>query len=258
MSPKLSKAMYLARLSLAFGRVERATFHEEGSRPETDTDHTVMLGLVACELAPPYLDRAKIAAYALVHDLAEVYAGDTQTLTISDTGLAAKAQREAAARKRLVSELGMGSWIAETLATYEKQCEPEARWVRLVDKIVPKLTHAGNECLGARRLTNRSGFVEAHRRQFAQLADEYPDFVGALELLREAMDHAESCWPAPAQTRECRHCKHWGADPDGAYCTQPTVAHGYQYGIALHTTTAAARCPAPEHPHFESRKGGAQ
>ena len=36
----LDRALVLARIALAFGRVERATFHEDGVRPETDTDHT--------------------------------------------------------------------------------------------------------------------------------------------------------------------------------------------------------------------------
>jgi 5'-deoxynucleotidase YfbR-like HD superfamily hydrolase len=79
----VARALRLARISLAFGRVERATKHEDGVRPETDTDHTVMLGFVACELAPQRLRRPLVAAYSMVHDMKEVYAGDTQTLTIT-------------------------------------------------------------------------------------------------------------------------------------------------------------------------------
>lgn len=195
MSP-LQKASLLARLSLAFGRVERATLHEDGARAETDTDHTVMLGLVACELAPPHLDRAKISAFALVHDLVEVYAGDAQTLTITPHGMTEKVEREAAARARLTGELGEGSWIAATLATYEEQREPEARFVRLVDKILPKLTHAFNSCEGARRLTDRDGFMRAHARQLELMRRDYPEFSEALDLLAASMRFAEECWPS--------------------------------------------------------------
>lgn len=59
----------LGRLALQFGRVNRITYHPDGHRPETDTDHTVMLGLIACAFAAshmPDLDRGVIAAYALV------------------------------------------------------------------------------------------------------------------------------------------------------------------------------------------------
>jgi 5'-deoxynucleotidase YfbR-like HD superfamily hydrolase len=193
----LSRALTLARISLAFGRVERATRHEDGVRVETDTDHTVMLGLVACELAPRALDRAKVAAFALVHDLVEVYAGDTQTLTITPEGMAAKREREDAARVRLTGELGAGSWLASLLATYEEQRKPEARFVRLVDKVLPKLTHAFNGCVAAVPLTDRAGFVAAHARQFGKMREEYPEFVDTLDLLYASMLRAEGCWQLP-------------------------------------------------------------
>jgi hypothetical protein len=47
-------------------------------QPESDTDHTVMLALIACALAPivdARLDVGLVAQYALVHDLVEAYAG---------------------------------------------------------------------------------------------------------------------------------------------------------------------------------------
>lgn len=200
-SDELLRALTLARIALAFGRVERATRHEDGLRPETDTDHTVMLGLVACELAPFELDQTKVAAFSLVHDLVEVYAGDAQTLVISADERAAKKAREEAAQARLTRELGPGSWIAGLLATYEAQQEPEARFVRLVDKILPKLTHAFNGCVAAQPITNHAGFVDAHARQFRQLREEYPEFPDTLALLLSSMMHAEERWwsePAPA------------------------------------------------------------
>lgn len=250
----LARALCLARISLAFGRVERATRHEDGVRPETDTDHTVMLGLIACELAPASLDRAKVAAFALAHDLAEVYAGDTQTLVISAEGMAAKREREDAARARLIAELGAGSWVAETLAVYEQQCEPEARWVRAVDKVLPKLTHAFNGCAAAKALTDRPGFVDAHARQYDKLRAEYPEFPDVLALLRASMDYAEGLWlETPAAERTCRGCEFSGWDPDGPYCTQAEVASGFPHGIALHSLKVAERCPAPNHPHWQPR-----
>jgi putative hydrolase of HD superfamily len=200
-TPALDRALNLARISLTFARVERVTRHEDGVRPETDTDHTVMLGLVACDLAPAHLDRARIAAFALVHDLVEVYAGDTQTLVISPEGATAKRDREDIARARLVAELGDGSWLAGLLATYERQQEPEARFVRLLDKVLPKLTHAFNGCGAALVLTDRPGFIDAHARQFQKLREEYSEFPDALDLLWSSMLHAEGCWPSPEVRR---------------------------------------------------------
>lgn len=194
-----ARALHLARLALAFGRVERLTRHEDGVRPETDSDHTVMLGLLAGELAPPHLDRGRVAAFALVHDLKEVYADDTQTLVISPEALAAKQVREETAGVRLTAELGEGSWLAGLLAAYERQQEPEARFVRLMDKVAPKLAHALNGCAAAQTITDRAGFAEAHARQLQKLQGEFPEFPEALELLRWSMRHAEACWAPEAE-----------------------------------------------------------
>ena len=94
-------AIRLAALALAFGRIDRtACTHPDGT-PESDSDHTVMLGWLAPSLAAltePGLDPHLVAAYALVHDAVEVHAGDTPTLVITSQGRAEKAARERAAR----------------------------------------------------------------------------------------------------------------------------------------------------------------
>jgi putative hydrolase of HD superfamily len=67
----------LARLALAFGRVDRtAVYLPDQTTPESDTDHTVMLGWAACAIAAtwfPQLDLGLVAQFALVHDAPEVY-----------------------------------------------------------------------------------------------------------------------------------------------------------------------------------------
>jgi 5'-deoxynucleotidase YfbR-like HD superfamily hydrolase len=138
----------LGRLSLAFGRVDRITYHEDGVTPESDTDHTVMLGLVACAFAArhlPDLALGRIAQYALVHDLVEVYAGDTPTLRISTAERASKQERERAALERIEREFGGRlPWVAETIRRYEARQDPEACYVKALDKLLPKITHLLN------------------------------------------------------------------------------------------------------------------
>lgn len=141
----------LARLSLLFGRTPRVTFHPDGKTLESDTDHTVMLGLAACAIASKYhpeLDLGLVAQFAFVHDLVEAYAGDTSTLrALSDEQKAQKKDREHAAYLRILSEFnGEMSWLPQTIALYEEQQMPEARFVRAVDKLMPKLTHLLNDC----------------------------------------------------------------------------------------------------------------
>jgi len=198
----LPLALALAALALRFSRVERATLHEDGVRKETDADHVVMLGLLAAELVPRErgdLDPGLVALLIFVHDLPEAYAGDTNTLRISSEEQAAKRQREAAARERIAGELQSlgGFGVAELMGIYEAQIRPEARFVRLLDKIAPKLTHATNGCAAPKAMGMDLDELRAlHRRQFDELLAEYPEFPTALNLLRAAMDHAEASWNA--------------------------------------------------------------
>ena len=209
MSAELDEALHIAKIALAFGRVERITFHEDGKRPETDTDHTVMLGLLACQLAeklntrtfagmdvslPVKLNIGLVAQFALVHDLVEVYSGDTQTLTIDAAGRASKKEREAAARERLEAELG-DCWLTDRLREYEAQDTPEARFVRVLDKVLPKLTHILNGCAAAKTLTDRDGFEAAHDAQAASIEAEYSDVPFEVRvLLQESMRTSEQAW----------------------------------------------------------------
>lgn len=181
----------LGKLSLLFGRVERATFHEDGRRPETDTDHTVMLSLIACSLAErfyPELDTGLIAQYALVHDLIEAYAGDVPTLKISEGQRAAKEAREKEALRRIAYELTVAfPFIPHAISSYETGVAPEARFVKAVDKMVPKINHILNK--GA---TLRSQGLKKHEaqatydRQKYELREYASDFPVLLDL-RDAL-----------------------------------------------------------------------
>lgn len=129
----------LGDVSTRFARVERAPRYTDGRR-ESDVEHSFHLALSATELAAhlyPKLDQGLVAQFSLVHDLPEVYAGDVWTVHITDEELAKKHAAEAEAAARLMKELP--PHLADLLERYEKQEEPEARFVRFVDKIVPAI-----------------------------------------------------------------------------------------------------------------------
>jgi hypothetical protein len=46
----VDKIIELGNLSLNFSKTNRITLHQDGLRPESDTDHTFMLNLLACSL----------------------------------------------------------------------------------------------------------------------------------------------------------------------------------------------------------------
>ncbi len=179
LSPELvQKTIELGNLILAFGRVDRLTCHPDGERRETDTDHTVMLGIIACAYAnvfAPRLDLGKIAQFALIHDLVEAYAGDTATFHImSSEEKDEKEARERAALERIRKEYDdVFPWIGETLEAYESLESPEARFVKVMDKVLPKITHILNKGVVSVRL----GHTDEYKESF--LAHQYEKVAGS-------------------------------------------------------------------------------
>jgi putative hydrolase of HD superfamily len=145
----------LGMLAMRFGRIDRAVVAHPDGTPESDSDHTVMLGWLACVLAArwyPDLDLGLIAQFALVHDAPEVYAGDTPTLRIDEAALAVKAARERAATDRLVEEFtGQLPWFPSLIMLYEQQELAEARFVRALDKVVTRIVHLLDDGRGLRQ-----------------------------------------------------------------------------------------------------------
>jgi 5'-deoxynucleotidase YfbR-like HD superfamily hydrolase len=141
----LDAVLHLADLALRFGRIDRTAVRHPDGTPESDSDHTVMLGWMACALAAkwyPELDLGLVAQFALVHDAPEVYAGDTPTLRIDAAGLTAKAERERRAVDRLITEFAPElPWFPSVIILYEQQDLPEARFVRALDKVVTRMVH---------------------------------------------------------------------------------------------------------------------
>ena len=197
LDPALVQAVIdLGQLSLAFGRVPRRTYHEDGLRPESDTDHTVMLGLIACSLAPAMhadLDLGLVAQYALVHDVVEVYAGDTPTLRQPDAATrAAKADRERRAWQRIHNRYAdVSPWLPDLIAEYEALSTPEARYVKAVDKVLPKITHLLNDLTSvAEQQMSVAELAESYRAQgiaMAAYAGDFPVLLALREVLVERM-----------------------------------------------------------------------
>jgi putative hydrolase of HD superfamily len=193
----------LGRLVLRFGRTHRLTRHDDGVTPESDTDHTVMLALVACALAPMVdagLDVGLVAQYALVHDLVEAYAGDTNTLrALNPAGKADKRRREQAALERITAEFATLPWLPQRIGEYESRRSPEARYVWALDKLMPKVTHL----LNGARVIRTQGMDAAELRQrytdqAAELRGRAGDFPALLRLHAELVARVLSLVTDPA------------------------------------------------------------
>jgi putative hydrolase of HD superfamily len=185
----LEAALLVTQYAATFACVERAVVTPPDDTAETDSDHTVHLAWLAPALAAatePGLDPVLVAAYAVVHDAVEVFAGDTPTITITPAERARKQRREEGARwywhDGLDAQL---PWLPVMIDRYESQADPEARFVKAADKIAPKLKHylSCASDLHAAGVTPGQ-FRDMTRQQRAALdgyAKEFPALLGLYE-----------------------------------------------------------------------------
>jgi len=184
----------VATIVFRLGRVYRQSFHEDGRTPESDNDHTVMLGVAACAFAArhmPRLDVGKIAQYALVHELVEAYAGDTNTLRVLTPGDALeKRRREEAALERISSELGDAfPWVTAMIWEYESKATPEARYVKAFDKHMGAIANVvnGGVTLRGHNLTKEQVRAVYDAQKVAAYASDMPELLALREAILQEM-----------------------------------------------------------------------
>ncbi len=232
----LNAARLLGVLALGLGKVPRLTTHCDG-QPETNAEHSIMLALVAYDLADRLdmeLNRERLLLLALVHDAVEVLCGDTPSWGMSQEERAAKALRERRALVQLQYAYEDMPWMVEALGAYEAQACPEARWLRVIDKLCPRLA-AMLGGVPARRVYGRSDdearAIDA--RQRAALAIAYPEFPALHALLAEAD----------------RQCEHGHPQLGGADGSHLPVVGGVGASVAIGQASQGSPpvAPAPLH-----------
>jgi len=129
----------LMQCLIDFQHVERVINVPGTDRKENDTEHSYNLAIAAWIIILKDnlpLDIGKVLRYALVHDLVELYAGDSNALSASET--ATKAEREAAGLQRLEAHPVLGV-LYPYIHAYENRSDEEAKFVYSLDKILPGL-----------------------------------------------------------------------------------------------------------------------
>lgn len=138
----IEKLFEYTRMLNAFRLVERVTYVNGTDRMENDTEHSYNLAMLAWYIVDAEsldLDRNLVIRYALAHDLAEVYAGDTYIYSSDAKHLASKVERERAALERLSGEFPDFPDLHELTHRYELREDRESRFVYALDKIQPVL-----------------------------------------------------------------------------------------------------------------------
>ncbi len=121
-------------------QIIRQTYISDASRKEDDAEHAwhlAMMAMLLGEYSNEELSCEKTICMCLVHDLVEVYAGDTYAY--DEVGNASKREREVAAADKLFGMLpeDQAAYMRGLWDEFEEAKTPEARFAHTLDKIQP-------------------------------------------------------------------------------------------------------------------------
>lgn len=139
-SKQLADMLAYAGMLNSFRNIERVIRANGEERWENDVEHSyhlAMLGWYIVSTEKLDLDAAKVLRYALIHDLVEVYAGDTYLYSMDEAHVASKETREREAQARLEKEFPHFSELNEAIRAYEEKRDAESRFVYALDKLQP-------------------------------------------------------------------------------------------------------------------------
>jgi putative hydrolase of HD superfamily len=137
--PNVQRLIELQALLLKFSATERRLdVPPDFKKQENDTEHSYNLAIAAWFLSEyfPELNRDQLIRLALVHDLVEIYAGDTYFYAEEAERLS-KIERESKALERLDAEWPDFPGLTATIHAYEQKDSAEAKFIYALDKIMP-------------------------------------------------------------------------------------------------------------------------
>lgn len=123
-----------------FRKIKRVMYNTGEDRLENDAEHSYQLTMIAWYVMDAYrldLDKDLVVQYCLVHDLVEVYAGDTYIYSQDKTHFDSKLQRELDALVRIQNEFPEFPDMLRLMERYEHKYDKESLFVYALDKIIP-------------------------------------------------------------------------------------------------------------------------
>jgi putative hydrolase of HD superfamily len=185
--------LHLAEIAGRLALEERTLVTHPTGRAENVAEHSNMLAIIAPALAEKYypdLDANLVARYAPIHDIVEAYVGDTPTHDISAEGLTAKERLEKWGLEQLLADFAWLPSFTALVESYEVQQVPEARFVRVCDKLMPLLVHFVEKGKTLRASITAEALLQNSTERAAALRRQYPEFETIIRLREELAELA--------------------------------------------------------------------
>lgn len=144
MNNTLQSLLSFVEFTIAFQNTKRSIKVKNEDRFENDAEHSYQLAMIAWYITMTQninLDVHTIIMYALVHDLVEIYAGDTPYHNSSIDDKASKVTRESEALTRISEQFAELPELITYIKSYESRDSEEAKLVYALDKVIPVLNN---------------------------------------------------------------------------------------------------------------------
>ena len=148
MTTRLKQLINFVREIEKLQRIKREIYYPDKSQ-ENDAEHSWHVAMIVMTLAnefDPKADKLKMLKMALIHDLVEIYAGDT--FLFDEEGQKTKEKRELDAAKKLFKILpeDIAKEFWELFEEFEALATAEAKIVKSIDHLQPlihQMIHGG-------------------------------------------------------------------------------------------------------------------
>lgn len=128
--------------------IQRKTYLTDGERLENDAEHAWHLAVMALllgEYSNAEIDLLRVVSMVLIHDLVEIYAGDT--FAYDEAGMKTQKARESAAAARLFPILpdDLASRFRALWDEFESEETAEAKFAHTLDNFQPMMLQAATD-----------------------------------------------------------------------------------------------------------------
>jgi putative hydrolases of HD superfamily len=128
--------------------IVRRNYLSDGSRRENDAEHSwyfSLAALILAEYANRPIDIDKVTRMAIVHDIVEIYAGDT--FIYDEQARASQKEREQLAAEKIFGLLpeDQKKYFADLWNEFEENASSDAKFARAIDRIVAVLLNVQSD-----------------------------------------------------------------------------------------------------------------
>jgi putative hydrolase of HD superfamily len=170
--------------------IERQSALCDGTRQENDTEHSWHIALMALLLSEYAnsidIDLLKVIKMLLIHDLVEIYAGDTYAYDLVSNTHKEKREREAAKRIFGILPDDQNEEMLSLWEEFESMSTPEARLASALDKLQPLILGYNNKGWSWKKHGVASSQVIESKKDIAKGSEDLWEY--AKSLIQKSID----------------------------------------------------------------------